>query len=58
VPKFANEPVTVRISYVEKGESGAVMNRRMRNVEQILRQYWRESGKYRLMVEKTVQRPR
>ncbi|MFD1344371.1 DUF7507 domain-containing protein [Litorisediminicola beolgyonensis] len=58
VPKFADIPVTVRISYVEKGESGATMARRMRAVEGVLRGYWKTHGKYRLMVEKTVQHPR
>ena len=58
VPKFADQPVTVRISYRQRGEQRATINQRSRNVERLLRQYWQKSGKYRLMIEKTVQRSR
>ena len=58
VQQFHNKPSTVRISYLLRGEEKATARTRMRNVERALRQIWRKEGKYKLMVEKTFQRPK
>ncbi|WP_198389296.1 DUF7507 domain-containing protein [Roseovarius faecimaris] len=58
VMKFSNQPSTVRISYLLKGEDNRTARVRMRKVEAELRQIWRKEGKFRLMVEKTLQRPK
>ncbi|MBD3666125.1 DUF11 domain-containing protein, partial [Sulfitobacter sp. TSTF-M16] len=58
VTQFHNKPATVRISYLLKGEEHRTARVRMRKIEAALRQIWRTQGKYKLMVEKTLQRPR
>ena len=56
IPQFANAPVTLRISYLDAGEGERQIRTRMQAVESLVRQYWRNNGTYRLVIEKTTQR--
>ncbi|MDU8913912.1 hypothetical protein RXV88_21900, partial [Aestuariicoccus sp. MJ-SS9] len=58
IVKMADEPSTVRISYLLGEDSRQIARARMAQVERIVKQLWRTNGEYKLLIEKTVQLPR
>ena len=54
VTALKDTPSTVRITYQRAGETRATAQKRMKAVEQVLRNYWRPTGRYKLTVEKTI----
>ncbi|HKK29391.1 MAG TPA: hypothetical protein VKA18_03230, partial [Alphaproteobacteria bacterium] len=52
--QLGDEPAVLRLSYFTSGEDTALARRRMDIVEDMIRQFWRGSGRTRLMIERTI----
>ena len=58
--KQIDGPVSIlRLSYLPgRGESERAIKRRMDEVEDLIRKHWRTAGRYRLIIERTIQKSR
>jgi uncharacterized repeat protein (TIGR01451 family) len=55
ISQIRDVPSVLRLSYYLQGEDRALARARMDAVEEIIRVRWRQTGRYRLLIERTIQ---
>ncbi|SFL45773.1 conserved repeat domain-containing protein [Loktanella salsilacus] len=55
IAQIRDVPSVLRLSYYLQGEDRALARARMDAVEEIIRVRWRQTGRYRLLIERTIQ---
>ncbi len=55
VQQLRDVPSVLRLSYYVNGEGRSIARSRLDMVERLVRDAWRENGRYRLLIERTIQ---
>ncbi|MEM9707951.1 MAG: SdrD B-like domain-containing protein [Pseudomonadota bacterium] len=51
-----DRPSHLKVTYFERGENRRLVNRRLDAVEDFVRKNWRQNGRYKLTIERTIRR--
>ena len=57
ITTIQDTPSMLRISYLVRGETNALVKARIREVERIIKKLWPANGRYQLNIEHTIRRP-